>query len=61
MNTDPLLAEAPELNHQLSPANMKRAKLEEFRQAVYKHQRRIRYPIVKKSTTKPRKEPPKSA
>ncbi|MEH2424519.1 MAG: hypothetical protein V7K48_27500 [Nostoc sp.] len=37
MNTDPLLAEAPELNHQLSPANMKRAKLEEFRQAVYKH------------------------
>jgi hypothetical protein len=37
LNTAPLLAEAPELNDQLSSANMKSALLEEFRQAAYKH------------------------
>jgi hypothetical protein len=35
LNTGPLLAESSELNHQFSSANMKRALLEEFRQAAY--------------------------
>jgi len=37
LNTAPLLAEAEIKNYHYSPANMKRARLEEFRQVAYKY------------------------
>ena len=37
MNTVPLLLEASELNHPLSPTSMKFDKLQEFRQEEYQH------------------------